>query len=450
MLHRVLKSLGASAFGQASQILIQLVSVPVLIHYWGLIYYGEWLLLFTIPSYLTLSDIGLTSALSNELLIDVSRKEYPKAARLLGNGMTSIMVFGSLGSGLITGILYLADFTSWLKISRISESEAWLTVLFLMMYVVMLLQQELLSTVPRSEGDNASGRVWITITRLVEFGVLVILVKLGSESVVVALGYLIVRTISWSAMFLFYRQRFSWVRQVTVGWFPLAEIRHLLSPSLAFFGFALANAMILQGSTLLIGAFMTPVQVVIYTALRTLSNFIRQVMNLLTSAIWPELTRALVAHDFAKAVVLHRRVCQIALWISVLCLLLLEIASGPILAIWTKGTVQPVQPVFTLLLLATLPYSLWLTSATIAISVNRHQQIALVFVLSSLGTLIAAIWLIPLYGLSGMAAGLLVSDCFMLIPVFRNSLSILLEERVGKLVPAIVMDFSWIGQLQKA
>ncbi len=75
MLHRVLQSLRASAFSQASQILIQFVSVPILIHAWGLVYYGEWLLLFTIPSYLGLSDAGLTSAISNELLIQVSKNE---------------------------------------------------------------------------------------------------------------------------------------------------------------------------------------------------------------------------------------------------------------------------------------------------------------------------------------------------------------------------------------
>ncbi|GAB3318863.1 hypothetical protein GCM10027299_10920 [Larkinella ripae] len=449
MLQRVLQSLGASAFGQASQILIQLVSVPVLIHYWGLVYYGEWLLLFTIPSYLTLSDVGLTSALSNELLIEVGTRNDTKAAKLLGNGMTFIIGFGGLGSALLALVLRFSDFTSWLKIRQIGESDAWLTLLFLMLYVLLLLQQELLSTVPRAEGDNASGRIWITITRLVEFGVVVVLVGLGAQAVAVALGYAAVRGLSWGIMFWVYRRRFSWVRQVTVGFFPLAEIRHLLSPSLAFFGFALANALILQGSTILIGAFLTPVQVVVYTALRTLSNFIRQLMNLLTSAVWPELTRALVAHDFSKAVVLHRRVCQIALWTSVICLLLLETAGGPILAIWTKGAVQPVQPVFTLLLLATLPYSLWLTSATIAISVNRHQTIALSFVLSSLAALVAAVWLIPRFGLSGLAMGLLIGDCFMLFPVFRNSLNILLEERVGKLVPAIVTDFGWLGQLRK-
>jgi O-antigen/teichoic acid export membrane protein len=449
MLHRVLQSLRASAFSQASQILIQFVSVPILIHAWGLVYYGEWLLLFTIPSYLGLSDAGLTSAISNELLINVSKKEYPKAARLLGNGMTSIIGFGVLASAFLAAALELSDFTTWLKINQIQVLEARFIILFLMIYVMLILQQELMSTVPRAEGDNATGRIWTTITRLLEFALVVLLVSLGYKALAVALGYLVVRGLSWGAMFFYYRRRFEWVSLVKVGLFPLAEIRHLLSPSMAFLGFALANSMILQGSTLLIGFFMTPVHVVIYTALRTLSNFIRQIMNLLTSAIWPELTRALIANDFPRAVILHRRVCQIAFWTSLVLLFILETTGGPILSVWTKGAVEPLQPVFTLLLLATLPYSLWLTSATIAISVNRHQNIALNFVLSSLCTLVATTWLIPRYGLSGMAIGLLIGDCFMLFPVFRNSLRILLEERIGKLVPAILTDFGWLQKLQK-
>ncbi|WP_421826488.1 lipopolysaccharide biosynthesis protein [Larkinella sp.] len=194
---------------------------------------------------------------------------------------------------------------------------------------------------------------------------------------------------------------------------------------------------------------MTPVQVVVYTTLRTLSNFIRQIINVLTSAIWPELTRALVAHNYSTAILLHRRVCQIALWSSLLFLIVLEITGGSILSVWTKGAVQPEQPVFTLLLLTSLPYSLWNSSATTAISVNRHQSIALAFVVSSLGSLLAATWLIPSYGLAGMAIGLLLGDGFMLFQVFQNSLSILSEERIGKLVPSLVTDFAWLNPLRK-
>ncbi|GAB3891016.1 hypothetical protein GCM10028803_02400 [Larkinella knui] len=435
--------------GQVGQILIQLVSVPLLIQYWGLTYYGEWLLLFTIPSYLSVSDAGLASALSNELLIGVSKKEYAKTARLLGNGITAIIGFSGIGAAVLALGLQLTDFTFWLKINHIDQSEAWLTLAFLMVYVMLALQQELLSTVPRAEGDNASGRIWITLTRLIEFGVVVAVVSQGGKAGTVALTYAVIRAISWTAMFWRYRHRYPWVSHAKIGFFPLAEIRHLLSPSLAFFGFSLANSIVLQGSTLLIGAFMTPVQVVVYTTLRTLTNFIRQIINVLTSAIWPELTRALVAHDFSTAIVLHRRVCQIAFWAALFFLITLEITGGPILLVWTKGAVTPEQPLFTVLLLTALPYSLWNTSATTAISVNRHQAIAFAFVLSSLGALLAATWLIPRYGLAGMAIGLLVGDCFMLFRVFQNSLGILPEERIGKFVPAIVTDFAWLSQLRK-
>ncbi|WP_421826487.1 hypothetical protein [Larkinella sp.] len=242
MFRRVLHSIAASVVGQASQILIQLISVPLLIQHWGLTYYGEWLLLFTIPSYLSLSDAGLASALSNELLIMVNKKDELKAARLLGNGITAILGFGGLGAVLLALGLKLTGFTTWLKINHISESDAWQTLLFLMMYVVLALQQELLSTIPRAEGDNASGRIWITGTRLLEFAVVIVLVRTGSQAAAVAMAYSVVRGSSWAGMFLWYRHRYPWVRQVKTGFFPLAEIRPLLSPSLAFFGFALANS----------------------------------------------------------------------------------------------------------------------------------------------------------------------------------------------------------------
>ncbi|RRB00877.1 lipopolysaccharide biosynthesis protein [Larkinella rosea] len=449
MFRRILQSIAASVLGQAGQILIQLISVPLLIQYWGLDYYGEWLLLFTIPSYLSLSDAGLASALSNELLMNISRKEHAKAAQLLGYGMTAIIGFGVIVSVVLALGLHLSDFTTWLKIKYINESDAWLTLLLLMLYVMLALQQELLSAVPRAEGDNAGGRIWITTTRLIEFGVVILMVSQGRKAETVALTYAIVRGMSWLGMFLYYRRHYHWVSQVRIGLFPIASIRHLLGPSLAFFGFAFANSLVLQGSTLLIGAFMTPTYVVIYTTLRTLCNFIRQIINVLTSAIWPELTRALVDHDFSKAILLHRRVCQIAFWSAFLFLIAMEITGGTILSVWTKGTIQPVQPVFTVLLLTALPYSLWNTSATTAISINRHQSIAFAFVMSSLGALAAAIWLIPRYGLAGMAIGLLLGDFFMVVRVFQNSLSILLEERIGKFLPAIIMDFAWLSQLRK-
>ncbi|MGA0560256.1 lipopolysaccharide biosynthesis protein [Larkinella sp. VNQ87] len=435
---------------QASTLLIQLISVPVLIHFWGVTYYGEWLLLVTIPSYLSLSDVGLVSALSNELLIRVSKNDRTKATRLLGSGLTVVFGVGSLvASGLLL-VLYLTDFTGWLKFTQIAKQDAWLTLSLLMLYVILCLQQELIAAVPRAEGHNARGRVWITLTRLLEFGIMVGLVSLGCPIWSVAIGYVIIRGFSSWMMLLHYRMTYEWVRGVAIGYFSAREMRPLATPSLSFLGFSVANAVVLQGSTLLIGIYMTPIAVVLYTTLRTLNNCVRQVIGMVSYALWPEFTRALAANDIPKAIMLHRRLCQIAFWGSCLLLVGLEATGTTILAVWTKGAVQPQQPVFSFLLLATLPYSLWNTSATTLISVNRHQRISFFFLSGSLLALALASLLLPRYGLAGLAISLLINDCIVLIWVFQNTLRVLYGERVSSLLHAIVTDFKWIVYLKKA
>ncbi|MEI8158789.1 MAG: hypothetical protein WCH60_18160 [Burkholderiales bacterium] len=65
---KLLRNLGANPYGQLITIAIQLVSVPLYLHYWGVALYGEWLILSAIPAYLALSDIGFVSVALRERL----------------------------------------------------------------------------------------------------------------------------------------------------------------------------------------------------------------------------------------------------------------------------------------------------------------------------------------------------------------------------------------------
>ncbi|MBK1710913.1 hypothetical protein, partial [Marichromatium gracile] len=69
VLKRVVKGIGANSFGQVVNLLIQLVSVPVLIASWGFGAYSEWVVLSAIPTYLALSDLGVTTAASSKVVI---------------------------------------------------------------------------------------------------------------------------------------------------------------------------------------------------------------------------------------------------------------------------------------------------------------------------------------------------------------------------------------------
>ena len=76
---RLLRGIAANGLGQAFAVIIQIVSVPVFIGFWGVDLYGEWLILSTIPAYLVMSDIGFASVAANEMTMRVSEGHRSRA-----------------------------------------------------------------------------------------------------------------------------------------------------------------------------------------------------------------------------------------------------------------------------------------------------------------------------------------------------------------------------------
>src|SRR5260370_29677298 len=64
---RLIRGFGATALGPVVTAIVQIVSVPVFLHFWGVKLYGEWLILSAIPTYLMLSDMGFGSVAGNDM-----------------------------------------------------------------------------------------------------------------------------------------------------------------------------------------------------------------------------------------------------------------------------------------------------------------------------------------------------------------------------------------------
>ena len=62
---RLLRGVGANLLGKFWVVLSQTVTVPVMLTIWGAKGYGVWLMIWAVPSYVTLSDFGFGSAASS-------------------------------------------------------------------------------------------------------------------------------------------------------------------------------------------------------------------------------------------------------------------------------------------------------------------------------------------------------------------------------------------------
>ena len=69
---RVFRNFAANAFGQAMNGVYQFISVPLFLHYWSKEGYGEWLVLFSIPSLLWSLEGGLAGVASNRMTVAAS------------------------------------------------------------------------------------------------------------------------------------------------------------------------------------------------------------------------------------------------------------------------------------------------------------------------------------------------------------------------------------------
>ena len=70
---RLFHAVGATSLGPVLTAVIQLVSVPMFLHFWGAKLYGEWLVLSAIPIYLGFTDFGFGNVAGSEMTMLVAR-----------------------------------------------------------------------------------------------------------------------------------------------------------------------------------------------------------------------------------------------------------------------------------------------------------------------------------------------------------------------------------------
>src|SRR5579875_1692237 len=82
--------------GRASSTLVQLIQVPVFLHFWNTPLYGEWMIVNAIPAYLSFSNIGFGTVAGNEMTMLVARKERDSALRIFQSCWWLIALMGCL------------------------------------------------------------------------------------------------------------------------------------------------------------------------------------------------------------------------------------------------------------------------------------------------------------------------------------------------------------------
>ena len=258
-------------YGLALQLLVQLLSVPILTHSWGLAGYGAWVLLFSVPSLLAMADLGLTTAGANAMTAAVAHGDQPRAARIM---MVLRLITVTAGMGLL-GLAALAVLVMFPRAldfgSAMTRDQAVWTALLLGLYgFLSLINGVTLAAFRAADAFASSGFMFQTII-LVEAVTALGVALLGGSPAQVALAYLSARLVGSVVLSLVLRLHAPWLRQAP--WrIERSELSALIRPALAAMAIPGAQAVTIQGSVMVIGAIGGPVAIPAFSVVRTLSR----------------------------------------------------------------------------------------------------------------------------------------------------------------------------------
>lgn len=383
--------------------------------------YGDWLVLSAIPTYFGLSDLGFGTASGSDMTVRVAAGDRDGALNTFQSSwvLVTIVSVACLCAGLLVNLLL--QWTIILHLSTVTEKQASWTFVLLVMYVVVCQQTSIMESGYRCDGNFALGTAFLSATRIAE-GLLAPLAALaGGGLVAAALAYLLVRGLATVVYFFLLMHKSPWL-SLGFSHATLQTIRDLATPAAGFIAIPAGQAVSLQGMTILVGTVLGPIAVVIFSTLRTLSRLAFQMFNMVTIALWPELSAAFGAGRIAQARSLHRHACRAAVSISLLTTSSLWLSGPYVYRLWTHNAVPFRAGCFHILLCVVIANSIWYASSVVPMSTNAHARIAFYYLLSAVLSL-GLCWVGMHYlGVAGAAAGLLVMESLMIGVVVPTAL----------------------------
>jgi len=417
--NRLLKNFSSGIYGQVVTSVIQLLGVPIFLHAWGAELYGEWLIVFAIPAYLSMTDLGFSQSAANDMTARAARGE--RSAALFVFQSLIAFVFTSLACMLVlTSLLVFAlPLDTWIHPAKMSLAEVRWTLWLLSVAVLAQLPDGITHAGFRSCGEYALHQGLHGTARFIQFVALWIVVLSGGRPVAAAAAFFLVRAIATAAFTYLLLHRHRWLHY-SVDKATRAELCHLLRPALANVAIPLAQVLNIQGMVLAVAAILGPLAVVTFSTLRTLTRLVLQLVFTVSHAAEPELASAYGMGNYSLCRIIFVQSLRAGLWLGLISTAGLALFGDFVLAIWTHGKVAMNSLLFGWLLASAVAGIIWYGGLTALKAANKHLKAASFYLVSSAATVALGVILMTWSGnVAEAGLALLLMDATMTACTFR-------------------------------
>jgi O-antigen/teichoic acid export membrane protein len=395
----------------------QLATLPILLRTWGPEYYGNWLVLSSLPSFIAMSNLGLGSSAAARIALRPpdSHAENGKTYFTSMSVIICVMFFIQIVIILWSGLHHGANFGL--------EDGASCLILLVGSAFLRIASQ------PLQGWWNARGQAekGIHSNQLFNLGELIIylLVPLFGGKALMLTFSALVWTIIWLVSYIYYL-RCNGCSLFTEGRFDRSELKDLLSKGVAYQLSPVWQGLVFQGTIILAKQLFGPSGAALWGALRVVNRAGNQILELISQTCGPEFQRNFAIKAFDSNKRLHSAAILLSVIISIIIAGLMMFFGPTLFSWWTNKQFNEPYAVWVILPLSLIPFSLWWISGEYQRSLNEPWYLNIVGCLAASLSIIVTIQTKDL-GIVSLCLGSLAFEILMLSMILPRSLKLLSE-----------------------
>jgi len=409
VLKRIVSGIGANSFGQVVNLLIQLVSVPVLIASWGFGAYSEWVVLSAIPTYLALSDLGVTTAASSKVVIWHERGRLRGARAVYSTSFAFLLLAGFSVLLLAVGSLAFFDLFSLLNLKSIRSGDGVLILSALTGYSLLCLLTNMISIRYRAFKVLPLSSFIMNAIRMLEWSAALLCAYLTQSLVATSLMLLAVRLVGLVSKNLI-ANRLGITLRFNPSMIGKRAFVTLIKPSIASLAFPIGLALNVQGLIILLSVLLSPAHAAIFGLYRTISRVLVQFSTVVNQSLWPEISYAFSIGDNQLVRKMIRYALKFSLPIACVMGALVVVYGGTIFDVWSGRKDDYSSSIMLVLIIGALTHVAWQVYWVALMATASYASFAVVFMLVSIASSLAVFCLAQDYGLLGVCYVLVATE----------------------------------------
>lgn len=410
---RLALNFGVNLFAQFTNVIVQLASVPLFLSFWLKERYGAWILISSIPAYLSLGEAGFATSSANEVSMAIAQGNREQALRSMHTAWGFLVGISAILLVLIIVAFFAIPWDNWVQFSAVTSYEVRWTALLLGFYTIAGILIAIFETIYRAAYRNARVAFLNTSARLIEFGAIGAAVVLTSSMITIAELMLCVRLAAFLVLYLDGREISP---DLNLGFsdFSVAELKLSWRPSVMFMAANLGNAIYFQGLTLLVGASLGAAAVVVYNTTRTLTRVIAQFVAMIKLSIWSEFSYLFGSGEIGRAKQLNELAFELSWVASVGLALAIFIAAPWVMPLWTHDAVKIDLVLLAIFLASAALNGIWFVTSGLLMGTNQHEGLTVRYLMGATLAIIIGAISVHFLGIYGIALAMIVCEMFLL------------------------------------